>query len=85
MNYGQAFLRSKVAQRMSILFIICALFPILLLALLSFRNVTNQLYQQSQSRLHQTNKLISMAIYERLVFLEAELIRSGLSKAMRHI
>jgi putative nucleotidyltransferase with HDIG domain len=75
MNYGRAFRRSKVVQRMSILFIVCALFPIVILALLSFRNVTNQLYQQSQSRLHQANKLISMAIYERLVFLEAELNR----------
>lgn len=75
MNYGRAFLRSKVAQRMSILFIICALFPIVILALLSFRNVTNQLYQQSQSRLHQANKLISMAIYERLVLLGTELNR----------
>ncbi|MFZ2055094.1 MAG: HD domain-containing phosphohydrolase [Candidatus Aminicenantales bacterium] len=75
MNYKRAFLRGKVAQRMSFLFIICALFPIGILALLSFRNVTNQLYQQSQSRLHQANKLISMSIYERLVLLEAELIR----------
>jgi putative nucleotidyltransferase with HDIG domain len=75
MNYSRAFFRSKVARRMSILFIICALFPIAILALLSFRNVTNQLFQQSQSRLHQANKLISMAIFERLLFLEAELMR----------
>lgn len=67
------FLRSKVAQRIALLFILCALIPILALSFLSFRQVTQQLRQQSQERLFQSNKAMGMAIFERLLILEAEM------------
>jgi len=67
------FLRSKVAQRIALLFVLCALIPILALSFLSFRQVTQQLRQQSQERLFQSNKAMGMAIYERLLILEAEM------------
>ncbi len=67
------FLRSKVAQRIALLFILCALIPIIALSVLSFRQVTQHLHQQSQERLFQSNKSMGMAIYERLLILEAEM------------
>ena len=77
MKFEKAFLRSKVAQRIAGLFILCALIPIVTLAILSFNQVTRHLREQSLTRLHQTSKSMSMAIYERLLFLEADLIRAA--------
>ncbi len=75
MRFERTFLRSKVAQRIAFLFILCALIPIVLLSILSFSQVTKHLYEQSQNRLHQTSKSLAMAIYERLLLLESEMMR----------
>ncbi|UCE41501.1 MAG: HD domain-containing protein [Candidatus Aminicenantes bacterium] len=75
MKIEKTFLRSKVAQRIAFLFILCALLPIVTLAMLSINQVTKHLREQSLTRLRQTNKTTSMAIYERLLFLEADMIR----------
>lgn len=75
MRVEKTFLRSKVAQRIAFLFILCALIPIVLLSILSFSQVTKHLYEQSQNRLYQTSKSLAMAIFERLLLLEAEMMR----------
>jgi putative nucleotidyltransferase with HDIG domain len=75
MKIEKTFLKSKVAQRIAFLFIMCALLPIAMLAILSFNQVTKHLREQSLTRLNQTSKTLSMAIYERLLFLEADMIR----------
>jgi putative nucleotidyltransferase with HDIG domain len=75
MKIEKAFLKSKVAQRIAFLFVLCALLPIMALAVLSFNQVTKHLREQSLTRLGQTSKSLSMAIYERLLFLEADMIR----------
>ena len=75
MKIEKTFLRSKVAQRIAFLFVLCALLPIVTLAILSFNQVMRHLREQSLTRLHQTSKTMSMAIYERLLFLEADIIR----------
>ncbi|MEE8625668.1 MAG: hypothetical protein V3T19_10035, partial [Acidiferrobacterales bacterium] len=73
MKLDKAFLRSKVARRIFMLFIVCALLPIAALAIISFGTVTKQLNAQSQRRLHQASKAVALSIYERLLFLEAEM------------
>jgi putative nucleotidyltransferase with HDIG domain len=75
MKIEKTFLKSKVAQRIASLFILCALLPIATLVVLSFNKVTKHLREQSLIRLHHTSKTMSMAIYERLLFLEADMIR----------
>ena len=72
--------RSKVARRIFTLFILCALLPITALAFISFGQVTDQLYEQSQRRLHQASKTVGLGIFERLLFLDAEMnmVASGL-------
>ncbi|NQT80250.1 MAG: HD domain-containing protein [Candidatus Aminicenantes bacterium] len=73
MKFEITFLRSKVARRIFILFISCALVPIVFLAILSFSHVTKQLNEQSQRRLHQASKTMGQNILERLLILEIEM------------
>jgi diguanylate cyclase (GGDEF)-like protein len=56
-----------------LLFVGCALIPILVLAALSYRHVAGQLRSQSEIRLHQANKALGLAIFERLLLLDATL------------
>ena len=67
------FLRSKVARRIFLLFVLCALIPIAALAIVSFTLVTRQPNSESQDRLSQESKAQGMGIYERLRFVEAEM------------
>src|SRR5882672_4595718 len=64
-------LRSKVAQRIFLLFVLCALVPIGALAILSFRQVTGQLRQQNEGYLEQASKSEGMAMLERMGMLDA--------------
>jgi signal transduction histidine kinase len=67
------FLTSKIARRLFLLFISCAMVPTVLLATLSFTLVTRQLHQQSQRQLHQASKTMATIISERLDSLEGEM------------
>ncbi len=58
---------------MLLLFFACALLPIGILALISFRSVTRELEEQGQLRLRQIAKSQVMSIVERLELLDAEL------------
>jgi hypothetical protein len=73
MKLNATFLHSKVARRIFLLFVVCALLPMGLLAIISLRHVTQQLNEQSQRQLRQASKAQGMSIYERLHFLEAEM------------
>jgi putative nucleotidyltransferase with HDIG domain len=69
MKIETTFLRSRVARRIFVLFICCALVPIGALAILSFSQVEKQLNELGKRRLHNANKALGMAILERLIFL----------------
>ncbi len=56
MNVRNTFLHSKVARRIVLLFISCALLPVTLLAILSYYEVSSQLREQSQKELTQASK-----------------------------
>jgi putative nucleotidyltransferase with HDIG domain len=73
MNIDMTFLLSKVAQRIFVLFLSCALFPVLVLTLLYYGHFTKQLTVKTKWQLHQTSKDVGMYIYERLLFLETEM------------
>jgi signal transduction histidine kinase len=64
---------TKVGRRIFTLFIICAIVPIAALALVSFNHVKKQLENQSQARLHQECKSLSMSIYGQMVLLSSEM------------
>jgi len=73
MKIDTTFFKSKIGTRIFLLFICCALFPILVLSIFSFDQVVKQLNNQSYKLLHQESKAMGMAIIERLSFLESEL------------
>ncbi|HSD52436.1 MAG TPA: HD domain-containing phosphohydrolase [Candidatus Methylomirabilis sp.] len=81
MKVDVTFLRSKVARRIFTLFVLCALLPIAILAILSFRQVTKQLDEQSRIRLRQATKATGMALFERLLFLEGEMLQVAANTA----
>jgi len=69
-----SFLRSRVARRVFVLFILCALVPVGALSLVSLADVRSQLTQQAERRVRQESKAMGMAVYQRLLLLEAELL-----------
>lgn len=73
MRIDTTFLRSKVARRIFLLFILCALLPVAALAVISFSQVTGQLKEQSQKRLRQASKAVALSFFERLLLLEIEM------------
>jgi putative nucleotidyltransferase with HDIG domain len=73
MKFEMTFLRSRVARRIFVLFLCCALLPIGALAILSFNQVEKQLRELGQRRLQHANKAVGVAIVERLVFLKDEM------------
>ncbi len=73
MKFDTTFFRSKVARRIFVLFIFCALVPISALAIISFSQVSELLDKQSKRQLHLTSKSLGVSIFERLSFLEEQL------------
>jgi putative nucleotidyltransferase with HDIG domain len=87
MKLETTFLRSRVARRIFMLFVCCAVVPIGALAVLSFNRVEKQLSEIGQKRLHHANKAVAIAIFERLLFLEDEMkvLASKYSTKSNHI
>ena len=71
MKLDKSFLRSKLAQRIFLMFVACALLPIAGLFMLSFTQVTKQLYQQSHKRLKSLPEIptvIELGLGEEAIF-----------------
>jgi putative nucleotidyltransferase with HDIG domain len=64
---------SKIARRIFVLFVSCALVPILCLSIISYVRVTKQLKEQSFKLLKQSVTGYAYSIFERLIFLDTEL------------
>ena len=73
MNFASGFLRSKIARRFFLLFLCCALLPMIALTILSFNQVIRQLELQSHKRLQEQTKAYGMSVYERLMLLDTDL------------
>lgn len=68
-----SFIHSKVARRIFSLFVVCALLPVCVLALLSLHRVSERLELDSHERLQQSCKNAGMTILEGMALLQAEL------------
>jgi len=66
-------LQSRFGRRLLLLFVGCAVLPIAVVAAVSYGHVTRELRAQSERRLHLANKALGLAIYERLLLLDATL------------
>lgn len=73
MKIETTFLNSKVARRIFMLFVFCALVPILALAIIAFTQVRGELLKQSQRRLHEASRSLGASAYERIFFLVNDL------------
>ena len=62
---------STVARRAFVLFVGCALLPVSVLAVISYRQVTAELHQQTERRLRQASKAVGLALHKRLLELAA--------------
>ena len=71
------FIRSRLARRILVLFFFCALLPSATVAVLAFREVGQQFDLQTERRLHQSSKSLGMYVYQKLLFLESELLAVG--------
>lgn len=77
MKIERGFLRSRVARRILARFMLSALIPILIVAALSFWQVTKMLSAQSGAQLQHFSKNYGMAVLERLQFAAAGLRHSA--------
>ena len=77
MKVQAAFLRSRLARRILVLFFFCALLPSATVAVLAFREVGEQFDLQNERRLHQASKSLGLYVYQKLLFLESELLAVG--------
>ena len=82
MKIDRSFLRSKVARRIFILFILCALVPISGLTVISYIQVSKELKNQSMEQLYNSAKVHGLSIYERFLLLETNL--NVLSSALKN-
>lgn len=73
MKKSFSFIHSRVARRIFVLFVICALLPVCVLALVSLQRFTSKLEEDSHKRLHQVGMNAGMAIHEGLNLLQTEL------------
>src|SRR5579885_182297 len=73
MKTSDKFLRRKVARRIVLLFISCALLPVTILAVVSYFEVSQQLLELSQKELTQATRRQGMEVYERLELLDSYL------------
>lgn len=73
MESGLSLFKSRVAKRIFILFLVCAMLPITIFSYLSFSQVSNQLKEQSMRRIQNTAKSYGLIIFDRFVSLDLEL------------
>ncbi len=73
MKIEMIFLRSKVARRTFLLFIVSSVIPVTLLTLLSFWQVNDLLSKQQHEQLRYTSKQYGMAVLERLLLLKTQI------------
>ena len=79
MRIDRAFLTSKVARRIFLLFLLCALIPLIILAIVTSNAVDSQLSEQAIKRLNQNCKVKGLEIYNNLRALETEMRMFGSS------
>ena len=73
MEVGISSFKTRVANRIFIIFIICSVFPVSVFAVISYFHVRNQLIDQCNITLQRESKSIAVSLYERLDFLRSEL------------
>ena len=74
---NNSFLRSKFARRIFVLFLLSAVVPVVVIALLSYDHISGQLNKQSYEQSRIVCKAIGMDLYRRLTLAHGELADLG--------
>lgn len=77
MKTGISLFKSKVAKRIFLLFLLCAMLPIAIFSGLSYIQVSSNLKEQSISRLESNAKSYGLILLERFSLLKSELVLFG--------
>jgi hypothetical protein len=72
-KFGATSLRSRVAQRIFVVFLLCAFLPFGGLVLVSYHQVATFFDQKNERQLRALAKLFGMDVFQELTFLESEL------------
>ena len=62
-----------MARRVLGLFLLSAMLPVGILAVLSYRSVRNQFYERGRTRVQEASRVVGQGILERLGFFDADL------------
>ncbi|MEZ4483852.1 MAG: HD domain-containing protein [Syntrophotaleaceae bacterium] len=73
MHMRFSYLRSKLARRIFLLFVLCALLPVCALALVTVWQMSNKVQQQSVAALRRQSKDVGMTTIQSLALLQTEL------------
>ena len=73
MKFNHHIFTSKFARRIFFAFFLCAVIPVCGLAVIAYQHVSQQLDEQSHTRLKRTVKTYSLFLYERFLILETEM------------
>lgn len=74
MQIDRRLFRSRLAHRVFLAFVLCALVPLLIVGVVSYRSVSDQLVTQASLRLRSASKGLGLSLYERLLFADAEFL-----------
>ncbi|MCW5793180.1 MAG: response regulator [Nitrospira sp.] len=74
MQIEYSFLRTRLGRRVFVLFILCALLPVGVLSFVTIPQVTKYLRTQAEEHMRQQSRAMGMAVYQRLLLLEEELL-----------
>ncbi len=83
MSQRSAFLRTRVARRILGLFVLCAVLPVVLLATVVYRHVSEQLLDRGQARLVESSQTVSMELAHRLQGIASAFERASVSVELR--
>ncbi|MCK4836447.1 MAG: HAMP domain-containing protein [Candidatus Aminicenantes bacterium] len=72
-KFSKTFLTSKVAQRIFLLFLLCIVFPIIIVSYFTYNSVSSELFEQAQKKLIRTAKNKGFEIYNNLNCLDREI------------
>ncbi len=73
MQQDTSFIRSKLARRIFLLFVLCALLPVCALATVTMWQISSKIRQQNIDTLRRQSKDVGMTIFEGLALLQSQL------------
>jgi diguanylate cyclase (GGDEF)-like protein len=70
MKFNAKTLRSRVSRRIFLLFLLAAVLPIIIISIISYKHINQQMAEDAQRQLHQESRALGLAVYDRLITLE---------------